>query len=143
MSDERALSEAQEHIKKLARRIHNQRVSLRENWETIEMRASYPRRQALQKRMLACALEQNRQRLEAERQLSATRAELAEARAAYRALINDVKAIADRMPPPNHWTPILLSLALSRENALGRYEARAPVTESASEGGLPEPPEPR
>jgi len=27
-----------EHIKKLARRIHNQRVALRENWEIVEMR---------------------------------------------------------------------------------------------------------
>jgi hypothetical protein len=28
------------HIKKLAKRIHNQRVALRENWEIIEMRAA-------------------------------------------------------------------------------------------------------
>lgn len=33
--------ERQERIKKLERRIHNQRVALRQNWEIVEMRASY------------------------------------------------------------------------------------------------------
>lgn len=32
-----------EHIKKLERRIHNQRLSLQKNWEIIEMRAQYRR----------------------------------------------------------------------------------------------------
>lgn len=31
------------YIKKLERRIHNQRISLRQNWEIIEMRAQYKR----------------------------------------------------------------------------------------------------
>jgi hypothetical protein len=45
-----------ELIKKLERRIHNQRVALRNNWEIIEMRASYPNREEVRSRMLASAL---------------------------------------------------------------------------------------
>lgn len=33
-----------EYIKKLERRIHNQRVALRENWMMIEQRANYTKR---------------------------------------------------------------------------------------------------
>lgn len=37
------IEQLQDDRRKLDKRIHNQRVALRENWETIEMRASYRR----------------------------------------------------------------------------------------------------
>jgi len=38
MSDCQHCNLKDEHIKKLAKRIHNQRVALRDNWDTVEMR---------------------------------------------------------------------------------------------------------
>jgi hypothetical protein len=42
-----------EHVAKMGKRIHNQRVALRDNWQIIEMRAGYARRWPLQSRLLA------------------------------------------------------------------------------------------
>jgi DNA repair ATPase RecN len=74
-------NEAQEHIKKLAARIHKQRVALRENWEIIEIRASYPRRKALMPRMLQCAIKHNQRAKAAEARAEKAERERDEARA--------------------------------------------------------------
>lgn len=50
---------------RLARRIHNQRVALRENWQIVEMRAGYRLQQPNQSRLLASALKHSKRAREA------------------------------------------------------------------------------
>ena len=44
---------------KLDKRIHNQRVALRQNWEIVEMRANFSRRSNTRSRLLAIACQRN------------------------------------------------------------------------------------
>jgi hypothetical protein len=46
-------AERQERIKRLERRIHNQRIALRQNWEIVEMRSGFAQPKEVRSRLLA------------------------------------------------------------------------------------------
>lgn len=55
---------------RLARRIHNQRVALRQNWEIVEMRSGFAVRSEVRSRMLASATKHARDAREAKAALT-------------------------------------------------------------------------
>lgn len=55
---------------KLARRIHNQQVALRDNWQIVEMRADYKKKSPIQTRLLTSALKHARGAREAKEALT-------------------------------------------------------------------------
>jgi hypothetical protein len=55
---------------RLGRRIHNQRVALRQNWEIVEMRADWPKKQPLMPRLLTSALKHSKEAREAKSALT-------------------------------------------------------------------------
>jgi hypothetical protein len=55
---------------RLARRIHNQRVALRQNWEIVEMRADERQKRPLMPRLLKSALKHSAEAREAKATLT-------------------------------------------------------------------------
>ena len=55
---------------RLARRIHNQRVALRQNWEIVEMRADFRAKEPLMPKLLVSAIKHCKEAREAKAALS-------------------------------------------------------------------------